>query len=103
MKKIVADWYRFHQPESDDHIEAWADEVIKKFKESKSDYHVAMSSYTEVNALRIRITRHILKPEELIFRYKGIDISCDKTGRLDKWPKGFADINDNYLMEMLEW
>lgn len=69
---------------------------------NKGEKFISVSSEILVHAFRILVLRKIITVNEIMFKYKNTIILVDKDGRLNKWPKGFCDTVDNFLMELLD-
>ena len=54
-----------------------------------------------VDYVRLCIYKNLIPHKEVVFKFKDFDIISDKFGRLDYWPRGFCDYQDNILNELL--
>jgi predicted ATPase len=60
-----------------------------------------INSTLVLNDVRIQIKNN--KVSGYYIMWKGITIRIDKIGNLKEWPKGFYDILDDQLMDLLDW
>ena len=108
MNKIIAKWNNeTNTVPADNRIEKWAKGIIDGFNNNKTIstkiiFSFDISSFTQVNALRLAVTREQIKPQELEFLYGDNTIYVDKTGRLSEWPEDFANLCDKQLEELLK-
>jgi hypothetical protein len=70
-----------------------------------------IGSETLFSWIRLWVKRGLISPDEVeIYFNREVDgvkqsvrILIDKNGRLDNWPKGFFDIHDIVLNELIGW
>jgi predicted ATPase len=60
-----------------------------------------INSTLELNDVRIQIKNNGVSGYYIM--WKGSPIRIDRRGNLEAWPKGFYDIIDDQLMELLDW
>lgn len=85
---------------SDGLIKDWADKVVEDYKEA-INMNITVGSGVMVDAIRVLIMKGKLNYKEIVFRFRGLDLGVDKNGRLSIWPKGFCDVYDNILEELV--
>lgn len=88
----------------DGHVRDWAESIAESYamcKEPKDLLHTTVSSVLMVDAIRLLIMKGEINHKEVVFRFEGHDLEVDKNGMLRVWPKGFCDIYDNILEELL--
>lgn len=71
-------------------------------KEPKDLLHIIISSVLMVDAIRLLIMKGEINHKEVVFRFEGRDLEVDKNGMLRVWPKGFCNIYDDILEELLD-
>lgn len=88
-----------------DHLAAQtAENAIKAYLEKPGvDQEFSTSSFIMVEAFRVMVVRGKLKHTELEFEFEDQTITVDERVQLSSWPKGFCDIFDNFLSELLGW
>jgi len=83
--------------------------ALKWFKQLKNDIikngvknkHIKLSNEFMVELTRLLVTREIIKPNEIIYKYKDEFIRISQDGGLEKWPEGFCDNTDLLLGELV--
>lgn len=87
----------------DQKVEIWAESVTKRYK-ARGGTKLHVSAALMVDAIRIQVIRGNIAPEDVQF-FNGDDpapIGINKHGRLEHWPAGFCDVQDNMLNELLQ-
>lgn len=104
MKRLTVRYFP-----NDDLLEKKADGVAEKYvmdivKELDPDIPCILCTSQEmiVNWVRVAILRGLISPEDVEFTFENNIMFPDKYGRLDWWPKGFCDYNDNIVTELLQ-
>ena len=54
-----------------------------------------------INAIRLLIKQGKIRYNEIAFKYKDILLLPDKYGMLDSWPRGFCDIPEDILEQLI--
>jgi len=88
---------------SDGMVEHQTNAELQIFRSWKKDREIMTTNFLMVTYLRVLVSRGDIKPDEIRFKFGDDIITCDKNGRLSHWPKGFCDMWDNYLDELLQW
>lgn len=87
----------------DGHVRGWADDLAEGHKGSKNSIHIVVGSVLMIDATRLLVAEKKLDHREVIYRFGNFDQNPDKNGMLCTWPKGFCDIYDDILEELLGW
>lgn len=66
----------------------------------------AIDTQYQLNDIRLQVKRQKLSGVYFIFVRSNDDvirIDCDSNGNLSKWPKGFFDVIEKQLYELVKW
>lgn len=86
---------------SDGMVEAQMNAEIQIFRNWKGDRKIMVTHNLMVTYLRVLVKRKVISPDEIVFNFGDETILCDANGKLSAWPKGFCDMWDNYLDELV--
>lgn len=86
---------------SDGLIKDWADKIVEDYKEL-IDMNITVGSGVMIDATRVLIMKGKLNYKEMVYRFKGHNLKVDKNGELSAWPKGFCDVHNNILAELIK-
>ncbi len=82
-------------------------ELIEPIFEAPAKVYVDGVYVGEINTqyqllnIRLKVAKGEVQNVSFLFNNKMID--CDSKGNLDSWPKGFFDLIENQLCELLGW
>lgn len=85
-----------------------SDYKAERFAKNLLEMNLETSTENVVLAARVLIKEGVLSHKDILFVYKdesGKEVSsqyADKDGRLENWPKGFCDTNENFLCRILK-
>lgn len=65
--------------------------------------HHTVSRRLAVDYFRLAVASDRIKPEDIEFRFRNKVIKVYPGGRLDPWPRGFCDYEDNVVEKLLDW
>ena len=85
---------------SDFHYEKWLNQLKTHLKKTKSVI-TRVSTSIPITALRLAICRGEIDNTRIAFVYKDKVFQADKDGRIDNWPRGFADVDEDLSYSML--
>ena len=100
--KAIWDETMFFVPSDEFVEENISNRVLYTRRQNPKERKISICSETAVNALRLEVLRGNLKPEELVFIYKGQEIKVDELGQLQDPPKGFCSLALGQHLEILE-
>lgn len=88
---------------SDGKVREWADRLVKVYKDRKSarNLTVIVGSVLMVDMTRLLVMKGKLNHEEIVYRFRDLDQSPDKYGTLRTWPKGFCDLHNDILTDLI--
>lgn len=89
-------------PDSD--VEAWAKSCVKSYLLlNKKSFTVECCTGLQIDAFRLMVVDKVISHRDIQFKFEGRIIPVDKYGTLKEFPKGFADVIDNFLMRLCRW
>lgn len=63
--------------------------------------HILVCQETMIQAYRVLVKRCKIDHNSIVFRFKGRDLSVNKDGWLEEFPKGFCDTMENLMLELI--
>ena len=104
MAKIIIEYCEGGIYSSDQGSWEWLYELQNDIlRNGVKDQHIKVSSELMVELTRLLVVRRIIKPDEIIYKYKDKFIKIVKDGGLLTWPKGFCDKRDLILEELIDF
>lgn len=90
----------------DSEIEPWVKETIKqheKWKQGPSDapFMIRVAQEMIITMFRVAVKEKLISSSEIELRFNGEVLTIDRFGRIENWPKGFCDYNDDFLNRIL--
>ena len=91
----------------DGEVDAYV-EAIERIAQAQESKEYIIANELILTRIRLGIKRGVIPHKQITFLYNRgdtlVDVGpVDEDGRLSYWPKGFADYNDTYLEELIEW
>ncbi len=78
-----------------------ADILVDTFIDAISVEHTT-STASVIDAIRVAVVEKRIKPDDVIFIFKGEQIFVRSNGELSKWPIGFCDHQRNRMCLLLK-
>ena len=105
--KISIEYSPDGQAISDFEVEDWANDIVKESMTPLSNFTGErvigrrVSTALAIHQIRAFIKQGKLNHSEVIFVHNGLELKPDKDGRLENWPNGFCDNQENLLYILL--
>ena len=76
--------------------------TIRNYSNTGPDVHVVVANELTITAFRVAVKRKEIPHDQIQFMFENYGMNVDKGGRIDHWPRGFCDFNDNFLSTLLD-
>lgn len=92
----------------DSEIESWVKESIKQYQEwdkypTNSEFVLRIAQEMLITMFRVAVKEGMISSDKIELRFNGQTLRIDQFGRIEDWPKGFCDYNDDFLNRLLGW
>lgn len=92
----------------DSEIEPWVKESIKQYHEWKthpinSEFVLRIAQEMLITMFRVAVKEGLISSSEIEIRFNGEVLVINQFGRIENWPRGFCDYNDDFLNRLLGW
>jgi hypothetical protein len=78
-----------------------AQSFVEKANDSNAIHEVKFSQTMIFDAFRVLIKRGVVQASDVGFKFQDKMMYPDSGARLNAWPRGFCDLTEDYLLELM--
>lgn len=87
---------------SDAKAEEWAKEIIKTYLSfTDEDMTIPVGTAVMISAIRLSVLEGLIPHTEIEFKFNGELLGLNKYANIEKWPKGFCDVETSFIGRIL--
>lgn len=78
-----------------------AESFVQRANEADVMHEIKFSQAMILDAFRVLIKRGVVDHSLVTFKFQGQLMRSDSDARFNHWPRGFCDLTEDYLLEIL--
>lgn len=78
-----------------------AQSFVQRANDSNAIHEVKFSQTMIFDAFRVLIKRGVVNASDVGFKFQDKMMYPNSDGQLNAWPRGFCDLTEDYLMELM--